>query len=44
MKTVYGILIGVILILLGAFVYSPTEDDATVVPALNSGLSKPELI
>ena len=36
MKTVYGILIGIILILLVAFVYSPREDEAVV---LSSPLS-----
>jgi beta-lactamase class C len=44
MKTVYGILIGVILILLVAFVYSPQEDEAIVVSTLPSNLSPIEFV
>lgn len=44
MKTVYGILIAIILILLVAFVYSPHEDEDVVISALSSDLSKPEFV
>ncbi|HPW63823.1 MAG TPA: serine hydrolase domain-containing protein, partial [Cyclobacteriaceae bacterium] len=44
MKTVYGILIAFILILLVAFVYSPHEDEDVVISALSSDLSKPEFV
>lgn len=44
MKTVYGILIAIILILFVAFVYSPHEDEDVVIAAHSSDLSKPEFV